>query len=631
MGRRWKFHPMFGIREKLSMSFAALLVIVIVLGVYSVRQFVLLEETINGILQDSIGSIVACNDIREGVQRMDSGALRHVLGLHEEGLELVRSGQAMVLRGVDLLMEHHSEPAVQSRLDVIEVVFPLFSGAIDGVLNTPASSANASIRFVQDAQPWSLELKDESAAIQELHLARIIRAHTEAEEQATSSQLQTSVALTLAVLLSLAAVYYFGREILLPILQLTHAAESVRAGSLDVEVFIANRDELGQLAHTFNAMISQLRALEETQKARLLRLNRATDKVLENIADAIALITPEGQVEISSHVAVAVFGLEVNTSVHDVQSPWIAMLYKQAMADDDLVALPNGQETIQVFVEGDEHFFYPAAASIHDEDGAVSGVLLIIRDITQIRLHEELKRDAIATVSHQLKTPLTGIRMALHMLADPKYGSLNDRQLDLAQAARDESDRLFRMVQGLLDMSRIKSGRIALECSGASPSAVLEAAADSIRAQVGAKGIALRIEAADSLPEVWVDGPRLEHVFMNLAVNALQFTPIGGIIAMAAEAETDWVQFSVCDSGPGIPEESLPHLFDPFYRAPGQENASGAGLGLAIAQQIAEAHGGRLTAENRDAGGACFRVWLPRADAIERLGLATQCEDSPSP
>lgn len=630
MGRRWKINPMFGIREKLSLSFAALLVIVIVLGVYSVRQFVLLERTISDILQDSVASIVAGNDMREGVQRMDSGALRHMLGLHAEGLEQVRSGRALFLRGLDMLMDLDPEPAAQTRLDAIEVVFPLYSEAIDGVLRTPPTSEDAATRFVRDAQPWSLEIKDETAAIQELHLARIVRAHTQAEEQASAAQMQTSVALTLALVLALAAVYYFGREILIPILQITHAAEAVRAGSLDAEVTIANQDELGQLARTFNAMTGQLRALERTQKARLLRINRATEKVLENLADAIALVTPDGNVETASRVAAAVFGLERGEPV-DGAHPWIAGLLRQAMTADALAVLPDGQETIQVFVDGDERFFFPAAAAIHDEDGAVSGVLLIIRDITQLRLHEELKRDAIATVSHQLKTPLTGIRMALHMLAGPKFGDLNERQRELAETARDESDRLFRMVQGLLDMSRIKSGRIALECNGAAPAAVLETAAAAIRAQAAAQGIAVRIEAAAGLPDIWVDGPRLEHVFMNLAANALKFTPEGGAIVMAAESEADWVQFSVCDTGPGIPEESLPHVFDPFYRAPGQEDASGAGLGLAIAQQIAAAHGGRLTAENRDAGGACFRVWLPRADAIERLGLATQCEDTPAP
>jgi signal transduction histidine kinase len=240
-----------------------------------------------------------------------------------------------------------------------------------------------------------------------------------------------------------------------------------------------------------------------------------------------------------------------------------------------------------------------------------TGVAVILKDVTQIREQQELKRDAISTVSHQLKTPLTSLRMSIHLLLEEKVGPLTEKQAELLIAAREDSERLAGILDELLNLSRIASGKAHVAPKPIAPQLLVQDAIESFLVEAKDKGVTLKNAVSDNLPDVMADPGKIRHVFANLLVNAIRVTHPGGSVTVRATLEPHQVAFSVEDTGKGIPVEHLKHLFEEFYRVPGQDEKSGVGLGLAIVKEIVHAHGGEVGAESEIGKGSLFRFTLP--------------------
>jgi signal transduction histidine kinase len=203
--------------------------------------------------------------------------------------------------------------------------------------------------------------------------------------------------------------------------------------------------------------------------------------------------------------------------------------------------------------------------------------------------------------------------MAIHLLLEEKVGPLTEKQAELLVAAREDSDRLHGILNNLLDISRIESGKAQLEFLAVSPQAMVSEAVEPFRRAAHDQGLILSVELPDDLPDVLADLTRISHVFGNLISNALKFTSPGGKITLSAKSDEEWVQFSVSDTGRGIPSKYLPRIFEQFFRVPDQGTETGAGLGLAIVREIVEAHVG---VESQEGQGSTFTFTLRRADRV---------------
>jgi NtrC-family two-component system sensor histidine kinase KinB len=213
-----------------------------------------------------------------------------------------------------------------------------------------------------------------------------------------------------------------------------------------------------------------------------------------------------------------------------------------------------------------------------------------------------------------LKTPLTSIRMGVHLLLEERIGSLTSSQGDILSALREDSNRLNQIVDNLLDMGRIESGRALLDLKPEAAERLMSEAIEQMSATYMDKGVELTSEAPDDLPPVLADRSRVSHVFSNLLINSLKYTPPGGRVKVDAAVDGGTVQFTVSDTGPGIPRQYQDRIFERFFRVPGQSSTTGAGLGLAIAREIVEAHGGRIWVRSREGEGSSVTFTLRQAE-----------------
>ncbi|HEV8002496.1 MAG TPA: HAMP domain-containing sensor histidine kinase, partial [Planctomycetaceae bacterium] len=235
-------------------------------------------------------------------------------------------------------------------------------------------------------------------------------------------------------------------------------------------------------------------------------------------------------------------------------------------------------------------------------------------DVTRLRLLDQVKSNLVATASHELKTPLTSIRLAVHLLLEESVGPLTTKQTELLLDARENSERLLAMINNLLDLARLEQGSRQLDLQPEQPESLLRTAADAVRPRADDQAIEVVLDMPQGLPQVAVDASRLGSALGNLLDNALTYTDRGGKITLGARANGDTVTLSVADTGVGIPPESLPHVFEKFFRVPSQSKGVGTGLGLAIVQEIVAAHGGTITCESTPGKGTTFRMTLPVAN-----------------
>jgi signal transduction histidine kinase len=208
--------------------------------------------------------------------------------------------------------------------------------------------------------------------------------------------------------------------------------------------------------------------------------------------------------------------------------------------------------------------------------------------------------------------------MAIHVLLEEKVGPLEEKQVELLLAARDDSDRLYSILNNLLDISRIGSGRSVLHFKEEDTNTLVLDAVDSFAFAAQDKGVIIATRLQEDLPAVWADAAQISHVFTNLLSNALRYTEAGGQVTVSAVADERFVTFGIADTGKGISAEHLSCIFDQFFRVPDQDNQTGSGLGLAIVKQVVEAHGGKVSAESTEGKGSTFRFSLPRADTITK-------------
>ncbi len=608
---------MLGLRQKISLGFGALLVIIVVIGTQSVLHLSRLGASIDVILRENYRSVIACQQMKEALERIDSGILFVLLGHAREGNDLIRDNQAAFEESLEAALNNITLPAEGEKAARLRDLFRQYETLLKGVTD-PAQPAEArSQAYFAGLLPLFGQIKNQAEEILQLNQQNMSEANDRARRGAASARRQMYILLSVGTALAVVFVFFTRRWVLRPIHRLIRSADEIRRGNLDLVVAGDSRDEIGHLSAAFNAMAASLREFRRTDQAKLLRIQKATQQAFDSLPDAVAVVDTEGRVEVATESARSIFGLKPGVSVGDLPFGWMADLCLNVRQEGRPASL-EGRRSIQQFVNGEERYYRPEAVPILDNERLTTGVILVLKDVTQLRQQDEIKRGVVRTVSHQLNTPLTSVRMAIHLLLGEKIGSLNEKQADLLMTARDDSDRLHEILDSLLDLSRFESGKAQMEFQSLSPRSIVGDAAGSFSRTAQDSGVALQSDVPGDLPDVWVDTTRIGHVFGNLLSNSLKHTSPGGRIALTAEADEAWVRFHVSDTGEGIPAVFLSRVFEPFFRVPGRRNETGAGLGLAIVKEIVEAHGGTVGVESGEGKGSDFTFTLRRSDRFPK-------------
>jgi two-component system, NtrC family, sensor histidine kinase KinB len=611
---------MLGLRQKLSLGFGGLLLIILIIGIQSIIYLTRLGSSIDVILQENYRSVIAAQEMKEALECMDSGILFISLGEEIQGTELIRKNETLFEKALQVELNNITIPGEKEKAHHLRDLFTQYQVALHEIKRPETPVYQKREAYFSKLFPLFLQIKETADHILQMNQQNMSEANDSARSTAALATRQMYILVLAGLIMAVGCVLFTGRWILRPVNRLIRSAEEIQKGNLELVIRSNSRDEIGRLSEAFNEMASALRESRRSDQNKLARIQRATEQAFSRLPDAVAIVEPGGKVEVATETAKNVFGLKPGKELLTLSYRWMGEIFTTALTTAQTVMLKGEKGLIQHFVDGEEHYFRPEAIPILGSGVQPAGIVLVFKDVTLEREQEELKRGIISTVSHQLKTPLTSIRMAVHLLLEEKVGSLTPQQTELLVAAREDSDRLHVIINDLLDISRIESGRMEMDFRNLFPHTLVLEALDPFQMDFKDRGVSLTAEIATDLPEVRADRTRMNHVFANLLSNALRYTPPGGKVTVLAEADDEWVRFSVSDTGKGIPSRYLPRIFEQFFRVPEQGKETGVGLGLAIVKEIVEAHGGAISVESDEGKGSTFAFTLPRAEAARKEG-----------
>ena len=586
---------MSGLRMKFVLGLGGLLALLLLTGGMGLYLLARSDGVVERVLRENYASVAYGQTLKDAIDQLDGST--------------GDAADAAILRFTEALRREAANVTLPGEREAVADLTLRWDRYLAAFNDLAAGGADQEARRQTLVRPAGLAVKAAAQRIIDLNLDSILSADGEIRRNGAHATRLMALLVGGGALLAVVCTVLFTRAVLGPLRSLTRSAQEIGRGNLDLVVAAPGDDEIGQLAAAFNAMAGHLREARRSDRQSLIRAQHTTQLALDSLPDAVATVTAHGLVDIANHTAQRLFHLRPGMALDSAESTALAACWRQVV-DSGQAVRPKGYATaIQVF-DGGERFFLPHGLPIKDHDGVAVGVTLVLADITALRRLDEMKSNLVAVVSHELKTPLTGLRMATHLLLDERLGTLSAKQLDLALSARDDAERLHTIVEGLLDISRLEAGRGLLDLRAQDPRALADCAIDAVATAYRDQGVALECAVPARLPAVLADPVRIAHVFTNLLGNALKYTPRGGRVVVAAGARDALVEFTVSDSGAGIPEEHRARIFERFYRVPDQQ-VDGAGLGLAIAREIVHAHGGELTLDGGDGVGCTFRFTVP--------------------
>ena len=419
------------------------------------------------------------------------------------------------------------------------------------------------------------------------------------------------LALVLALSISGYASFKLDKTILKPIQTLTNAAREIGHGNLDQTVPVLSNDELGELAVTFNKMAAQLNTYRQSTTEQIIRLHRTMETALASFSDPVFILDAHGRIELNNRAAQA---LSAQLNLDGALPPRLAETTAEVLHTNQDFLPDSFDEVLTLRVNGEDKSFLPRIHLMRETDTRPVGVAVVLHDVTRFRLLDDAKTNLVATVSHELKTPLTSVRMVLHLLLEKSLGPLTRKQDDLIATAHKDSERLIRILDELLDIARLEAGAASLVREPIQPADLVQFIVDEARRSATEAGVILNTTVEPGLPSVLVDRQKIGHVFHNFISNAIKYSPRGGQIHVTATATADRsVELNVRDQGPGIAAEFQVRIFDRFFRVPGQVKR-GAGLGLTIAREVVVAHGGSVGVRSQPGQGSEFYFVLEGAD-----------------
>ncbi|WP_163184082.1 ATP-binding protein [Neobacillus sedimentimangrovi] len=407
-----------------------------------------------------------------------------------------------------------------------------------------------------------------------------------------------------AIILTTIFAFFLSTRITAPLRKMREAAFEVARGKFDTKVPILTHDEIGELATAFNQMGRQLKF----NMNALSQEKEQLSSILSSMADGVITFNRDGTI------------LVTNPPADRFLQYWY---YEKGDIDSNLEGLPSQvMELFQKAVDTEKEQageislqgrHWVILVSPLYSNKFIRGAVAVLRDMTEERRLEKMRKDFIANVSHELRTPISMLQGYSEAIVDDIAESQEEKK-EMAKVIYDESLRMGRLVNELLDLARMEAGHIQLKLEEVNLTSFINRIIHKFQGLAKDNGIQLRTEMENDLPAFWMDPDRIEQVLTNLIDNAIRHTPADGSVTLKVTLEDKGLRMEVKDSGSGIPEEDLPFIFERFYKADKARTRgrSGTGLGLAIAKNIIDAHHGSINVHSKLGQGTTFSFLIPR-------------------
>lgn len=448
-------------------------------------------------------------------------------------------------------------------------------------------------------------IRKDIAGIMMVNLKAIDFKNQSAQASAEKAKTIITICLTICLLVGFTFLYNFPSSVAGPVASLTGAIKAIEAKNYKHRININRNDEFGEVANAFNSMAEKLDEYEHSNLSKILFEKQRAETVINSLKDASIGLDNKGRILFANQQALQLLNLK--------EADIVGQLQKDVEKRNDLFRfLVNEQNNtpFKIVVDNKENYFTKELLDIQQNEEK-AGNVIVLRNITPFKELDTAKTNFMATISHELKTPLASSDFSLKLLEDERIGNLNNEQKELVQSLKEDNKRLLKILSELLDLSQVESGRLQLNIKKVSPYTVVDKAEQFVLNAAKNKNISIKKHIQENLPGINADEEKLVWVMNNFLTNAIKHSYESSEVEIIVKQENDRLHFAVKDTGKGIEEKYLSRIFERYYKVPGTSEKSGTGLGLSISKEFIEAHKGTIAVESSFGSGSTFSFSVP--------------------
>ncbi len=561
------------LKTKLSLGMSFLFIVILVFGIFGIFYITKLKDDATKIIQNNHESLVYANHMLQALNQISTDSI--ALSTFEKNLKLQES--------------NITEPGEREAPESLRNYYEQFK----------KSRYNTEIRS---------RLSNSILLVSEINQHAILRKNEIAQNTAENAIVVLTILFTLLTLVTFTFVINFPDVISKPIRALSEGISAIADKQYDKRIHLEQKDEFGDLANAFNTMAEKLDAYEHSNIAKITFEKSRIETIINQMKDGIIGLDEKRNILFFNIVAENLLGLN-EKEIIGYYAPDIALKNDLMRI---LLVTDNEQKELKIYADNKESYFNKDVFSVTNGEKMI-GQVIVLRNITPFHELNEAKTNFIATVSHELKTPLASIKMSASLLTNEKVGQFNEDQKELIHSIVDDADRLLKITGELLNMSQVETGNIQLKLQPVIPQQFIENALSTIQFQAQQKRIKLQIDEYQKLPKVMADQEKTSWVLINLLTNAIKYSAENGQIHLGYSINDTSLEIFVQDYGRGIEEKYLPKIFDRYFKVPGTHERTGTGLGLAISKEFIEAQKGLLKVTSSIGEGSYFSFSLPLA------------------
>ena len=570
------------IKTKLILSFGLLLGLVVCLGTVSSRYIYTSKADTDNILKDNYMSLEYTKNMLSALDssNIDKTIETFELNLNKQENNITEFGECDLTKGLRSKFELFKQNKFDNSLKI--------------------------------------DIRNNILKISTLNMTAIERKNEIAKKTANNAFLWISITGSLCFLIAFIVFFNIPSDIANSIKKLTDSIKEIARKNYSKRVMIDSKNEFGELAHSFNVMAEKLEEYNNSSLSQLLFEKKRIETLVNNMSDPVIGLDENRKVIFINQEALKILNLDesecINHFISDI-SLKNDLIKSLAENIDSIKPVPDVKaQPIKIFANDKESYFEKEILHISilptgEEKSRIVGHVIILRNVTEYKEIDFAKTNFIATVSHELKTPISSIKMSLQLLENNRIGILNNEQSLLINSIGDDADRLLKITGELLNITQIENGNIQLSIMPVEINEILSYALNALKTQAEQKKIRFEVDCSDSIPKVLADCEKTAWVLTNLISNAIRYSYENSIIYIFAKETEKNVIISIKDSGLGIAPEYKDKVFNRYFRIPGT-NREGNGLGLSISKEFIEAQGGEISLESEIGVGSTFSIRL---------------------
>ena len=609
------------LKSKILLGYSLSLALVILVAGWGITNLRRLGKASEAILKENYRSILAAENALDALEQQDSAILLFLLENSDplNGETSLRDSQQFRQNQIEFLKwlgRADGNITIAGESEVIARIEELYQDYLEVFSSLQQQGDPTTENYYETILPIFEQIRDQCIELRIVNQEAMEAASANAQQVSQQAIWSMAIAGTAAAAVGLGFSLWLTRRIVRPLTEMTTATEKIASGEYDIALQVKSKDELGLLAQEITTMSQKLKTFRDLNVGKVIVEKQRSEAIVQSIADGIIVVDSELKIMAINPIAASIANVKsmLATNNHFLDVFDNRELYQHLRHTAETGTPPQLESDILTVERESKNQYYKFAITpVISEAEEVIGAILLFQDVTKLKELDNLKSEFVATASHELRTPLTGMAMSLNLLAETTEDKLSKSESELLDTAVEDVARLKNLVNDLLDLSKIESGKLALDFVDVEVNFLLDKAISALNIQAEQNQIALVKQPLSKDIKIKVDANKIIWVLTNLIANALRYSDPGGEIKIGATSRNSWVEISVVDRGAGIPLEYRSKIFDKFVQVATEKDVGGSGLGLAICKEMIQAHGGRIWVDSTVGQGSTFTFTVPKS------------------